>query len=83
MSINLENLDLQPSLLEMVEILIENQFDYVSTLDFLRNGVLSPAAGIVRLKSKGAVIETVTRSVTDTSGRVRKGIAHYKLVEWL
>lgn len=80
MRINNKELSNQPALVEMLDIFNASQSEYVSTLDFLSKGVLSPAAGIVRLKEKGAIIETITKTVTDPNGRSRKGIAHYKLV---
>ena len=82
MNINFEERLLQPSLIEMVEIFNASKSEYVSTLDFLSKGVLSPAAGIVRLKEHGAIIDTITRTVIDRKGRARKRIAHYKLVGW-
>lgn len=78
MTRNYQELSNQPALIEMLDIFNASQSEYVSTLDFL-----SPAAGIVRLKEKGAIIETITKTVTDPNGRSRKGIAHYKLVGWL
>ena len=83
MNINIEEKLLKLVLADMAEIFNANQGDYVSTLDFLSEGVLSPAAGITRLKAKGAVIETITRTVIDGAGRTRKRIAHYKLVGWV
>ena len=72
--------DLQRSLVEIVALLNTSQPNYVSTLDFLKNGILSPAAGIARLKRKGVIIETVYQTMIDSSGRVRKKIACYRLV---
>ena len=73
----------QPSLIEMLDIFNAKKPDYVSTLDFLSAGVLSPAAGISRLKASGAIIETETRTVVDRSGKTRKRIACYRLAGWV
>ena len=83
MKINYKVLENQPALLELLEVLMDNQHKYMSTLDLLTNGILSPAAGIARLKQAGAIIKTITRTVTDSSGRTRKRIAHYKIVGWV
>ena len=78
-----KQLSLQPSLIEMLDVFNAKKPDYVSTLDFLSAGVLSPAAGVSRLKTNGAVIETETKTVIDRSGKSRKGIACYRLVGWV
>jgi len=83
MNINIEEKLLKLVLADMAEIFNANQGDYVSTLDFLSEGVLSPAAGIARLKSKGAVIETITKTAIDGSGHTRNRVAHYKIVGWV
>jgi len=82
MRINLQEITLQPALTAIVEIFNDNEGIFVSTLGFIRAGALSPAAGIVRLKAKGAIIETITRTVIDDSGHEHKRVAHYKLVGW-
>ncbi|MDI1272343.1 helix-turn-helix domain-containing protein [Polaromonas sp.] len=80
MAINIKAPDLPRTLKEMVEILNANQSGYVSTLDFLKKGILSPAAGIARLKKKGVMFETIFQTITDGSGRIHTGIACYKIV---
>jgi len=80
---NHEESPLQSSLIEIKEILNANYPNYVSTLDFLQAGVISPSAGISRLKMRGAIIETETKTIADRSGRTRKGIACYRLMGWL
>lgn len=82
MLINNNEIKLQPALVAIVEVFNENPNKYVNTLDFLRAGTLSPAAGVAKLKSKGAIIVTELRTVTDSKGKSRKNIAHYKLVRW-
>ena len=82
MLINNNEIKFQPSLKAILDIFNQNQNEYVNTLDFLRAGVLSPAAGIAKLKNQGAIIVTVLRSVTDATGTFHKNIAHYKLVGW-
>ena len=80
MAINIQAQNLPRALKEMVEILNANQSDYVSTLDLLRKGILSPAAGIARLKKKGVIFETIYQTITDGSGRAHTGVACYKIV---
>lgn len=78
----IEEMRIQPSLVEIIKIFTEAPSEFISTINFLSRGVLSPAAGISRLRSMGAIIETEFRAVTDSDGRTRKRIAHYRLVEW-
>ena len=78
----IEQMQLQPSLIEIIKIFNEAPSEFISTLNFLDKGVLSPGAGIAKLKNKGAIIVTELRMVTDSTGRLRKNIAHYKLVGW-
>ena len=73
---------LQASLIEIKTILNANYPNFVSTLDFLQAGVISPSAGICRLKMKGAIIETETKTIIDGLGRTRKRIACYRLLGW-
>lgn len=80
MIINIQAPALNGLLTEIVEILNANQSNYVSTIDFLKQGILSPAAGIARLKEKGVVIETIYQTITDGLGKRRKRIACYKIV---
>jgi hypothetical protein len=80
--INVEPPSLPPALATMVEVFNQNQNNFVSTIDFLKAGILSPAAGVAKLKKKGAIIVTELRTVTDSSGKQRKNVAHYKLVGW-
>ena len=77
---NIQALNKQPALAELLLVLMANQNTYMSTLDLLQNGVLSPAAGIARLKELGVVVETIYESIVDRSGRTRKRIACYKIV---
>ena len=80
---NNNKVKLPTSLAAIVDVFNDNPNDYVNTLDFLKAGVLSPAAGIARLKKLGAIIEVEQRSVTDATGTLRKNVAHYKLVGWI
>lgn len=75
-----QELKKQPALAELLTILMANQNKYMSTLDLLGSGVLSPAAGIARLKQNGVIIETVYQSIADGSGRLHKRVACYKVV---
>lgn len=77
---NIQELNKQPALAELLLVLMENQNTYMSTVDLLVNGILSPAAGIARLKEQGAMVETIYQTIVDRSGRTRKRIACYKIV---
>lgn len=77
---NIKELKNQPALAELLRDLMDNQNRYMSTLDLLRIGILSPAAGVARLKERGVIIETIYQSIVDRSGRTRKRIACYKIV---
>lgn len=77
---DIKELQNQPVLAELLLVLTANQNAYISTLDLLYNGILSPAAGIARLKEQGVIIETLYQSIVDRSGRTRKRIACYKIV---
>lgn len=76
----IQQLDKKPVLAELLIVLMANQDKYMSTLALLGIGILSPAAGIARLKEKGVIIETIYRAITDSSGRSRKRVACYKVV---
>jgi hypothetical protein len=77
---NIQELNKHPALAELLLVLMANQHTYMSTLALLHNGILSPAAGIARLKKRGVTVETINQSIVDRSGRLRKRIACYKLV---
>jgi hypothetical protein len=70
----------QHALVELLNVLMANQNVHMSTLDLLSSGILSPAAGIARLKEQGVIVETIYQSVIDRSGRTRKRVACYKIV---
>jgi hypothetical protein len=76
----IQELNKQPALAELLLVLMANQNVYMSTVALLENGILSPAAGIARLKGQGVIFETIYQSIVDRSGRTRKGIACYKIV---
>ena len=77
---DIQELKNQPALVELLLILLANKHKHMSTLDLLRHGILSPAAGIRRLKELGVCFDTVYQSMVDGSGRTRKRIACYKIV---
>lgn len=77
---DLQELKNQPALAELLLVLMANKNTYMSTVELLQNGILSPAAGIARLKEQGVIIETLYQSIVDRSGRTRKRIACYKIV---
>lgn len=76
----IQDLKNQHALAELLLILMDNKNVYMSTVDLLGNGILSPAAGIARLKEQGVIVETIYQSIVDRSGRTRKRIACYKIV---
>lgn len=76
----IQKLDKQPALAELLIVLMANQDKHMSTLALLGCGILSPAAGIARLKERGVMIETIYQTVADRSGKLRKGVACYKVV---
>lgn len=76
----IEELEKQPALAELVLVLMANKNAYMSTIDLLQNGILSPAPGIARLKKQGVIFETVYQSIIDRSGRTHKRVACYKIV---
>jgi len=77
---NIQELTKQPALAELLLVLMANQNAHMSTVDLLENGILSPAAGMARLKEQGVTVETIYQSIVDRSGRTRKRIACYKIV---
>ena len=77
---NIQDLNKQPALAELLLALMANKSAYMSTLALLESGILSPAAGIARLKEHGVIVETIYQSIVDNSGRTRKRIACYKIV---
>jgi hypothetical protein len=77
---NIQELNKQPALAEQLLVLMANQHIHMSTVALLENGILSPAAGIARLKEKGVIVETIYQSIVDSFGRARKRVACYKIV---
>jgi hypothetical protein len=65
-----------------VSLLSSNPNSETTSLDLRAKGVKSPIQSIARLKVKGAIITSTRRTITDEFGKVRKGIACYKLVGW-
>ena len=76
----IQELKRQPVLAELLIALMANQNKYMSTLDLLGSEILSPAAGIARLKEKGVIVETIYQSIKDVSGRSHPRVACYKIV---
>jgi hypothetical protein len=72
---NIDILKKQPALVELLQVFLNNSKTYMSTVDLQESGIMSPAAGVARLKEKGVVFETNYQSVVDSSGRLRKRIA--------
>jgi hypothetical protein len=80
MSLSIQELTKQPVLADLLLVLMANINLYMSTLALLENGILSPAAGIARLKEKGVIFETIYQSVNDRSGRPHQKVACYKII---
>ena len=80
MILEIKELKKQPALAELLIVLMANQNTHMSTIALLHNGILSPAAGIARLKKRGAMVETIKQPIVDRSGRTHKRIACYKIV---
>lgn len=80
MSTSIQELKKQPALTELLLVLMANQNIHMSTIALQENGILSPAAGIARLKDQGVIFETINQSVVDRFGRPRNRIACYKIV---
>ena len=73
---------LQPNEINAVKFLSMNLNKEFNTLDLLEKGISSPAQCIWRIKQKGAIIQSIRRTITDEFGKVHKGIACYTLVGW-
>lgn len=73
---------LQPNEINAVKLLSMNLNKEFNTLDLLEKGLSSPAQCIWRLRQKGAIIESIRRTITDKLGNVHKGIACYRLMGW-
>lgn len=75
-------LSLQPLQAEVIKLFNQSPSKCVNTLEFRSAGVASPAQCISQLKSKGAIIEKITKPATDDAGKVHDRIAHYILKGW-
>lgn len=80
MIVDMNQLKNQHALVELLNVLMANQNVHMSTLDLLSAGILSPAAGIARLKNHGVVLQTIYQTKVDRFGTARKRIACYKIV---
>lgn len=76
----IKKLNTQPALLELLHVLMASQHTHMSTIALQECGILSPAAGIARLKEQGVIFETIYQSIVDRFGKARKRIACYKIV---
>jgi len=73
---------LQPNEVNAVKLLSMNLNKEFSTLDLLEKGISNPAQCIWRIKQKGAIIQSIRRTITDEFGKTHKRIACYTLVGW-
>lgn len=78
-----EELDLSPTLEEVMAIFNANQDKYLSTIYLREAGICSPGDCIARLKEKGVVFEKITQTVTDRTGKVYRRVACYRIVGFL
>jgi hypothetical protein len=65
-----------------VSLLSSNSTRETTSLDLRARGVRSPNQSIARIKQKGAIIQSIRRTITDKLGNVHKGIACYTLQGW-
>lgn len=77
---DVKQLNNQHALVELLLVLMANKNAYMSTIDLQESGVLSPAAGIARLKEQGVIVETIYQTKVDRFGTPRKRIACYKII---
>jgi len=78
---NLKAIKAGPTLV-MGQVLTNNK-RHLSKFFFERYGITGTAQCISRLKSKGAIIETVYRTEIDNYGKSHNRIACYKIVGWI
>lgn len=64
----------------LLKVLMAHQHTHLSTIYLLGEGILSPAAGIARLKAAGVQIDTLSQTVLDANGVTHKNVAAYKIV---
>ncbi len=80
-----KSVHLSPSLSEMVSIFNRRPGKSLHTFDFIEHNILTAASRICKLKSKGAIIDTVYKpGISTYGGRKEKyaRLAHYKLIGW-
>ncbi len=73
---------LQPVQSKAITQFFQNKNTFISTFDFRKNGIMSPAQCINKLKTKGAIIQTIKKPAMDESGNLHNRVAHYKLMGW-
>ena len=73
---------LPPKLAKMLNRLISSSPEWVSTIDFLRDGILNPTPGIGELRKRGVVLEAKSVEVVLPNGNVHKRVRHYRLIGW-
>ncbi len=74
--------NLNPREANTLRLFMQNPYGYVSTFEFRKNGIVSPAQSIHQLKKKGAVIERIFKPALDDTGALHNKIAWYRLKGW-
>lgn len=74
---------LSPKLDKILQLLNSRPRAWVTTLDFYRKGIMSPAGGICELRKLGAIIEVKSTDVMLANGTVYKRVRHYCFKGWL
>ncbi len=80
MTIYVDDFIKQPALHKLLCVLLDNYKRHMSTIELQKNGVLSPASGIARLKENRVLVDTIYKSTVDRFGITRKRVAFYKIV---
>jgi hypothetical protein len=73
---------LQSSEAITVSLLSSNSASETTSIELRAYGVRSPNQAISRIRTKGAIIQSIRRTITDKFGIVHKGIACYTLQGW-
>ncbi|MDG1725880.1 MAG: helix-turn-helix domain-containing protein [Emcibacteraceae bacterium] len=71
--------NLSPREASTLRLLQQNPYGYVSTFEFRKNGVVSPAQSIHKLKKKDFIIERIFKPALDDTGAIHNKVAWYHL----
>lgn len=67
---------------EVLALFNQSPYKEISTLEFRKEGIASPAQCIAQLKAKGAIIERVLKLAMDESGKWHPRVAFYLFKGW-